>query len=221
MSRIFLVDDHLLVREGLGRLLEAAGHSIAGEAGDVHTAAQIVGTSGANILLLDVNLEASSGLLLLEELKRLESTIATVILTMSSEPRHLAEALRLGALGYVLKGSPSQELLCAIEAAARGERFLGSRVAELALASSTLSDVESPLVKLSRREFQILGLVVRGHTSAAIGTALHLSPKTIDTYRSRVMCKLNLPDLPALVRFAVKNELIDAGYTAQSTPHRS
>jgi len=129
---------------------------------------------------------------------------------MSAQPRHVAEAMRLGASGYVLKGAPRAELLEAVAAVLAGRRYLGPEVAALAVQGLTGGAESDLLAELSPRERQIVTLVVRGQSSAVIGEQLHLSPKTVDTYRSRLMAKLGVADVPALVRFAIRTGLIDA-----------
>jgi DNA-binding NarL/FixJ family response regulator len=126
---------------------------------------------------------------------------------MSDQPRNVAEALRMGASGYVLKGAASIELLAAVDAVAQGRRYLGAGLTDIAVLGLT-TDAERGNT-LSPRERQILVMVARGKSSAAIGEELHLSPKTVDTYRSRLMGKLELADVPALVRWAIREKLID------------
>lgn len=207
MSRLFLIDDHVLVREGLRALLEGAGHEVVGEADDPTQAVSEVARLEPSVVLLDLNLGARTGFEVLAELQRRKLEVRVVVLTMSAQPLHVAEALRLGALGYVLKGAPSQQLLEAVEAAAQGRRVLGKEAAELAIRGLTKEpDVEV----LSPRERQILVMVAKGRSSSEIGTELHLSPKTVDTYRSRLMAKLQLSDVPAVVRWAIREGLISA-----------
>ena len=113
-------------------------------------------------------------------------------------------------MGYVLKGSPSSELLGAVDAVLQGRRHLSPDVADLAVQGLTARDEASALDGLSVRERQIIAMFVRGHSSTEIGTLLHLSPKTVDSYRSRLMGKLGVSDVPALVRLAIRAGLIDA-----------
>jgi DNA-binding NarL/FixJ family response regulator len=133
-----------------------------------------------------------------------------IVLTMSAQPRHVAEALRMGASAYVLKGSAGSDLMSAIEAALQGKKHLGADVANLALQVFTQEDNDDPLSTLSPRERQIITMVVNGQSSAEIGLELHLSAKTVATYRSRLMAKLGVGDVPGLVRLAVRLKLIDA-----------
>lgn len=210
MSSVYLLDDHAMLREGLRAVLETAGHRVLGESADPTEALGALLRLNPEVLLLDLSLGERSGFELLPELQRRALPTRTIVLTMSAQPRHVAEALRMGAAGYVLKGSPSSELLRAIEAVTQGRRHLGSEVAELAATALTDSTGNDPLATLSPRERQIIAMVVRGQSSAAVGEALHLSPKTVDTYRSRLMHKLGVADLPALVRLAVRTGLIGA-----------
>lgn len=209
MSRLYLVDDHQIMREGLRALLEARGHTVVGESDDPTEALADLLRLSPDVLLLDLNLAGRSGLELQAELQRRQLPVRTVVLTMSAQPHQVAEALRLGASGYVLKGSPASELMAAVAAAVQGKRFLGADVADLALEAFTQAKVVDPLSLLSPRERQIILMVVQGHSSSAIGGTLHLSPKTVATYRSRLMKKLAVSDVPSLVRMAVHCKLID------------
>lgn len=209
MSRLYLVDDHELMREGLRALLEAKGHTVLGESADPTTALADLLRLRPEVLLLDLNLGGRSGFELLAELQRRHLPTRCVVLTMSAQPRHVAEALRMGASAYVLKGSPASDLMSAIAAAVNGKKHLGAEVADLALQVFTLKEEENPLSLLSPRERQIITMVVNGQSSAEIGLELHLSPKTVATYRSRLMAKLGVSDVPGLVRLAVRQKLID------------
>ncbi len=209
MSRLYLVDDHELMREGLRALLEAKGHTVLGESADPTTALADLLRLRPEVLLLDLNLGGRSGFELLAELQRRHLPTRCVVLTMSAQPRHVAEALRMGASAYVLKGSPASDLMSAIAAAVNGKKHLGAEVADLALQVFTLKEEDDPLSLLSPRERQIITMVVNGQSSAEIGLELHLSPKTVATYRSRLMAKLGVSDVPSLVRLAVRQKLID------------
>lgn len=210
MARLFIVDDHTIVREGLRALLESSGHAIVGQAADPSLAYRGIALLRPDVVVLDLQLDGHSGFELLAELRRLEQPPATVVLTMSLQPRDVAEAQRLGALAYLLKGAPSSELLQAIAKACRGERFVSPAVAGLPQPAEGGSR-EQALASLSPRERQIIAMVVGGRSSASIGEQLGLSRKTVDTYRSRLMTKLDVADLTALVRLAVRAGLIDGG----------
>lgn len=210
MSTIYLVDDHEVLRDGLRALLEASGHRVVGASAEPTQALAEIQRLTPEVLVLDVNLGELSGLDLLAEMQKRRLRTRTIVLTMSAQPRHVAEAIRLGAAGYLLKGAPSAELLRAVQSVLEGRRHLGVEAAELAVRGLTEGDEGDALQRLSARERQILQLVVRGRTSAEIGGLLHLSPKTVDTYRSRLMGKLGVGDMPALMRLAIRAGIVDA-----------
>jgi two-component system invasion response regulator UvrY len=219
MTGLYLVDDHCIMREGLRSLLTAVGHTVLGESDNPTQALADLSRLKPEVMLLDLHLGARSGLELLVEVQRRSLPTRSVVLTMSAEPRHVVEALRLGASAYVLKGSASGELMQAIDAAAQGRRFLGSEISNLALEVliQPAADVD-PMSTLSPRERQIIVMVTRGQSSAEIGEALHLSPKTVATYRSRLMAKLGVHDVAGLVRLAIRTRLIDDGTTMSYPP---
>lgn len=209
VSRAYLVDDHAMVRDGLRAVLGAAGHEVVGESDQPTQALGDIVRLDPDVLLLDIYLGERSGLELLAEIHRRRLAVKVIVLTMSAQPRHMAEALRLGASGYVFKGSTAREVLGAIDTVLSGRRHFGHDVADLALKVLTEEEPADPLFILSARERQIVGMVARGRSSASIGRALHLSPKTVDTYRSRLMAKLGLSDVTALVRWSIRVGLID------------
>lgn len=209
MTRLYLVDDHQIMREGLRAMLEARGHSIVGESDDPTVALADLLRLRPEVLLLDLNLGKRSGLELLAEMQRRDLPTRCVVLTMMAQPHPVAEAMRLGACAYVLKGSAGTDLLNAIAAAVMHRKYLGANVEQLALQVLSGPQDGDAMGTLSPRERQIITMVVNGDSSASIGLALHLSPKTVDTYRSRLMAKLHVRDVPALVRLAVRQGLID------------
>src|SRR3954471_20265717 len=116
MARIYLIDDHPIVRAGLSALLQGAGHSIVGEGADITQALSDVGRLAPDVVMLDLHLGGRSGFEVLAEMQQRQMSAKVIVLSMSEQPRHVAEALRMGASGYVLKGSASSELVAAIEA---------------------------------------------------------------------------------------------------------
>lgn len=208
MSRIYLIDDHAIMRDGLRVVLEAAGHEVVGEAAGPTPALADLGRLMPDVVLLDLRLGQRSGFELLDELRKRRIDLRVIVLTMSDQPRHVAEALRLGARGYLLKGSASTEVLQAVAAVAEGECFLSPQAAEFAAAALTEGNGKPGADSLSPRERQILLMVAQGATSNVIGEALHLSPKSVDTYRSRLMKKLGLNDIAGLVKWAIREGLI-------------
>lgn len=210
MARIYLVDDHAVLREAMGALLAAQGHEVIGQSDDPMVAATQVRELQPDVLLVDLKLGQRSGFELMGELQRRGLKMKVIVATMSLNPRDVAEAIRLGAQGYVLKGSSAQEWMQAIDTVLRGQRHYEGKVAELAIQAFSTPDDQTALASLSTRERQVISLVVNGHSSAEIGNELHLSPKTVDSYRSRLMLKVGVRDVQGLVRFALRAGLIAA-----------
>ena len=209
-TRLYVVDDHAVVRQGLCALLAEAGCVIVGDSGDASRALADIETMQPDVALVDLHLGSSSGLQLLGELSQRAPAVLALVLSMSALTWHVGSALRAGARGYVLKGSPSQELLDAIAALRRGERFLGSGVHEPANGPRAMTEKEA-IASLSSREQQVVVMVVNGASSVEIASALGLSPKTVETYRSRLMAKLGVSDITGLVKLAMRSGLIDWG----------
>jgi two-component system, NarL family, invasion response regulator UvrY len=207
VSSIYIVDDHALFRDGLRAVLRGA-HQVVGEAASAAQALPEIEQLAPAIVLLDLNLGAHSGFELLAQLQARPLPTRTIALTMSAQPHHVAQALRLGAFGYVLKGASVADLLVAIDGVLRGARQLSADIAALT-AQGQAGPNANPNDMLSAREHEILMLVVQGKSSARIGGMLGLSPKTVDSYRSRLMAKLGVANLPELVRYAVRAGLID------------
>ena len=212
VSKVYLIEDHVMVREGLRALLESNGHTVVGEASDPTQAVSDLVRLAPDVALLDLVLGNRSGFEVLAEVQQRRLPVRCVVLTMSSQARYVAEAMRLGASGYVLKTASAHELRTAIDVVLQSRRFLGSAVADLAAQALAMDAEHSPdhaLDLLSPRERQIITMVVSGMSSAAIGAQLHLAAKTVDTYRSRLMGKLGVHDVPSLVRLAIRNGLIE------------
>lgn len=206
VTRIYLVEDHTIVREGLRAVLEAAGLEVVGESAQVAQALEDITRLRPELVLLDLGLGERSGLDLLTQMKERNLAVYVLVLTVSDRPWHMAEAMRLGAAGYVLKGSSGEEVLRAIDDVVHGRKHFKGLTAPAGAAGAV---TPNPMSSLSARERQIMRMVVAGMSSAAVAQELHLSPKTVDTYRSRLMNKLGVHDLANLVRVAVKLGVID------------
>lgn len=209
MTRVYLVDDHPIMREGLRALLEAGGHVVVGETADPTEALGDLLRLQFDVVLLDLQLGNHSGFELLAELQRRKLSTRSIVLTSSALPQDVAQAMRLGAFGYVLKESAGSDLMSALESVNEGRKYFGTAVADLALQVFSQPENDDPLSTLSPRERQIILMVVKGQSSTEIGLELHLSPKTVATYRSRLMLKLDVQDVSALVRLAIRFRLID------------
>lgn len=210
LTNVYLVDDHAILRDALVALLRSHGYTVVGQASEPEAALEDLRRLQADIVLIDLNLGNRSGFELLAELRRRGMRVKTLVTTMSSRPSDVAEALRQGADGYVLKGSSGSELMEAIAAVMAGRRYFEGKVTELAVQGLTTPSDAAAIAALSSRERQVIMLVVNGRTSAEIAEELHLSPKTVDSYRSRLMAKVGVKDVQGLVRFALRAGLIAA-----------
>ncbi|MFO1400058.1 MAG: response regulator transcription factor [Steroidobacteraceae bacterium] len=205
---VFVVDDHAIVRDGLLQLLRThTGFDPVGSASNGVEAIEKVRQLRPRVVILDVALPDIDGIQVATRIHSELPEVAIVMLSMHASADFMIRALEAGALGYVLKESASEEIIDAVNAAASGQRFLSAKAAAiLAEGLATRRDAPTPR-NLSRREREILRLVADGLTSIAIGEKLSLSQKTVDTYRSRLMHKLNINSVAGLTKFALQHGL--------------
>ena len=211
--RVLLADDHALVREGLRVLLTAnPGISVIGDVGNGRDAVHLAADLNPDVVIMDVSMPDLNGIEAARMMRVKCPAARIIMLSMHSTTEHVYRALEVGATGYVLKDSASNEVIAAVQTVHAGRRYFS-----LALRSYVPEPLGretgelSPLDSLSSRERQVLQLVVEGKSSAEIAARIHLSPKTVDTYRSRLMKKLGVSDVPALVKFAVQHGLTPGG----------
>lgn len=204
--RVFIADDHAVIRDGLRALLEPY-FEVVGSAGDGREAVRLISDSSPDVAIVDLAMPELNGIEVTRLLRQNQSGVRVVILSMHRSSEHVFRALEAGADAYLLKESASEEIVVAVRTVFAGRRYLCRDIEPLALSLSGGARSASPLDSLSAREREILQLVVEGGSSAEIGRLIHLSPKTVETYRSRLMKKLGVADLPALVRFAIHHGL--------------
>lgn len=207
---IFLADDHCIVRNGLRLLLEAQpDFKIIGEASTGREAVSKILEKEPDIVILDIAMPDLNGIEATWQIRETNPSVQIIILSMYSSQGHITRALQAGVRGYVLKSSVATELIEAIRAVRAGHRYLSEKVSDLVIhdyLSFEKTNIEvSPLTQLSSQEQKILKLVVEGNTSVQIAKTLSISPNTVDTYRSRIMYKLNVKDVPNLVKFAIQH----------------
>jgi DNA-binding NarL/FixJ family response regulator len=201
---VFIADDHAIVREGLATILDAQPDiEVLGCAGNGREALVQVLRLLPRVVILDITMPELDGIETARQiLAKLPNTLV-IILSMHSSAQHVFHALEAGARGYLLKESAGKEIIAAVRMIQTGRRYLSPKVAEIVAEGLSDRSSVSPLDSLSKREREILKLVADGHSSAAIGLMLHLSPKTVDSYRSRLMQKLHISDLAGLIKFAI------------------
>ena len=207
--RVLLVDDHAVVREGLKRVLAGMDESIhVGEATNAARALSLARNSDWDCALIDIALPGRTGLELLKDLQREIPKLPVVVLSMYPEEQYAVRVLRAGASGYLNKESAPEQLMTAIRAAVRGEKYLSPMMAAEIASDVGLKRTRPPSEQLSAREFTVLRMMAAGRTSKEIASELSLSTKTVSTYRSRILRKLNLRNNAQLVAYAVKSGLV-------------
>ena len=205
---IVLVDDHEVVRNGLRMVLEAEeGFEVVAEAGDLETTRRYVRARRPRVLVLDLNLPEGSSLPAIPELREQSPDTAVVVLTMQQDPAFAREAMRAGAIGYVLKQSAGSELVDAVRAAAAGETYLNPKLgAQLAAGPA---EPTGPPDGLTEREVDILRLIGLGHTNSEIAEQLYLSVRTVETHRAHIQQKTGRTTRSELVRYALDHKLVE------------
>jgi two-component system response regulator NreC len=212
--RIFIADDHAIVREGLKQLLNSQQDmEVAGEAQDGREALEKAKSLRPDVTILDIAMPGLSGLEAVRLIKEAVPHTQIVVLSMHEKEAYVHQAFASGALAYVLKASPSTDVLEAIRAAHRGEYFLSSKIKAEVIGRYLESRKEKPAVRgydlLSEREQQVFRLMVEGNSTNQIADVLCVSPKTVEKHRGNVMNKLDIHDLVALVKYAIKIGIID------------
>ncbi len=210
---VFLVDDHQVFRDGLRYFLEAQeGISIIGDAANGRDAVKAVKREKPNIVIMDIAMAEMNGIEATEQICKESPSSQVIILSMYSSSEHIYRALNAGARGYLLKESAGSEVIEAIRTVHAVKPYLSRTVSEhLCInypGTGGNQAIQDPLSLLSHREREVLQLVVEGKTSAETADVLFLSPKTVDTYRARIMQKLNIKDIPSLTKFAIQHGLI-------------
>lgn len=207
--RVLLVDDHAIVRDGLRFLLEAHREfEVVGGAANGREAVRAARELQPDVVIMDLAMPELNGTEATQQIHDACPATHVLVLSMHSTAEHIYRAFQAGAQGYLLKESAGPELLAAVRTVHAGRRYLSQKIAETVV-DDYIRDrhAASPLDSLSARERQILQSIAEGKSSAETARALCLSPKTVETYRSRMMRKLGIADFPALVRFAIQHGL--------------
>ena len=205
MIRVLVVDDHELVRIGLRHILaDYPAIQIAGEAVDGESALRMNRELRPDVVLLDVSLPGLSGFELTTRLKQVSPDLGIVILTVHEQSPYPAQLLEAGASAYLTKGCPATELVQAIKTVARGGRHIGSRVAQQMALNLLPGGAASPFAGLSAREMEVMLMLAEGRKVADIAQVMHLSPKTVATYKYRIYEKLNTRSDVDMTRMAMR-----------------
>lgn len=205
MIRVLVVDDHELVRIGLRQILaDYPAIQIAGEAADGESALRMNREMRPDVVLLDISLPGLSGFEVTTRLKQASPDVGIVILTVHEQAPYPSQLLEAGASAYLTKGCPATELVQAINTVARGGRHIGSRVAQQMALNLLPGGSASPFEVLSAREMEVMLLLAEGHKITGIAELMHLSPKTVATYKYRIYEKLNTRSDVDMTRMAMR-----------------
>lgn len=210
--RILLADDHELVRNGIRALLEKlSGVEVTGEASNGEDAIRLVEKSEPHIVLTDIAMPRLNGLEVTRHLAKAFPNVRVVILSMYADEEHLYMALRAGAAGYLVKGAAREELELAIRAVARGDAYISPALSKhLIMNCDQAGDGGlASFRRLSSRQTEVLRLIAKSKTTKQIALDLNISVKTVESHRTQLMDRLEIHDIPGLVRFAIKVGLVE------------
>jgi len=208
--KIMIVDDHAMIRSGIHLIIELQEDmDVIAEASSGELALEILETKVPDIIIMDISLGTLNGIETTEKILKKHSQIKIIALTMYSEEMYLPQFIKAGGVGYLTKSAADRELINVIRGVSKGEVSIQPNgIQVLTKEYQTFSNNKTSDNKLSDREYEVMILTVKGFTSKEIGSQLYLSPRTIETYRSRIMGKLNLKHRSELVDFALRHKLI-------------
>jgi two-component system response regulator NreC len=213
--RVFLADDHAVLRSGLRLLIDSQSNMrVVGEAGDFDRMLALLKQTPTDVVTMDLTMPGGLGLRAIEKIREISPSLRVVVLTMHDDPAYLRSALAMGAAGYVVKSAADTELISAIRAVHEGRIFIDARsntATEGLLKVTPTSGADLSIDLLSSREREVLTLISQGHTNQAVADRLDVSVKTVESYRSRLMAKLGLKSRADLTRFAIENGLLQSG----------
>jgi len=214
MIRILVVDDHAIVREGLKQILaDVNDMAVRDEAAGGQEALAKIRSGEFDVVLLDISMPGRSGLEILKEIKAERPKLPVLILSMHAEEQYAVRTLRAGASGYLTKASAPDELIGAIRKVSCGRKYVSSSLAEKLALELDIDTKKPPHATLSDREYQVMLMLASGKSVKEIADELCLSVKTISTYRSRVMEKMNMKKNAELTLYAIQNHLVDYATT--------
>ena len=210
MINILIVDDHLIVREGIKRIInDTQDMQIVEEASSGKEAINLIQKNTFDLVLLDISMPGQNGLQTLKLIKKHNKKIPVLMLSMHSEEQYAMRSIKAGASGYMTKDTASSQLVTAIRKINNGRKFISKEVAELLATDLYHEEEKDPHEHLSDREFEILKMIATGTTTKAIAMELSISPKTVSTYRSRILDKLNMRNNSDLIHYVIDYNLSD------------
>lgn len=209
MIKVLITDDHPVVRQGIKQILETSQEiGLIDEAQDGAEMISKILKTDYDIILLDISLPGRSGLDLLKDIKSIKPSIAVLMLSMHPEEQYALRAVKTGASGYLTKASAPEELITAIVKVSRGGKYVTQSLAERILYELD-NEEKPPHNALSDRELEVMCLMAKGNTPKEIANIMAISPKTVSTYRERIITKMNMASNTEIIRYAIVNGLVD------------
>jgi len=206
---VVIADDHTMFREGIKALLEAAGFNVVGEAENGQEAIRLARQHSPQVVVMDYSMPILNGIDAAKEIQRQSPDTLVVLLTMHEDEIYALEALKCGIRGYVLKHQAAADLVNAIREVLMGSIYLSPNISA-AVVKALMTKQDGPAELLTGRERQVLQLIAEGNTTKEIAAMLHLSVKTAESHRSRIMSKLDMHNVASLVRYSIRQGMIEA-----------
>ena len=210
MTRVLLVDDHAVVRQGLKQVLaESLPDATFGDAASADEALRMVRTANWDIVVLDISLPGKSGIEALKELRAAPPRLPVLVLSMHPEEQFAVRALKAGAAGYVTKRTAARDVVAAVQKVLSGGRYVSASLAERLAAQTQAGSAQAPHEALSDREYQVFRLLAMGKTVKQIGKELDLSPQTVSTHRTHILEKMGMQSNAELIQYAMRNQIVE------------
>ena len=210
MIKILIADDHAVVREGLKQIVaDTSDMIVTDEASDGHEVLALIAKDNYDVIVLDIAMPGPTGLDILKQIRKESLNLPVLILSVYPEEQYAVRALKAGASGYLTKESAPDELIKAIRKVSIGGKYITSSLAEKLAFELDVDTGKPPHKTLSDREFQVMCMIAKGRTIRDIAEELYLSPKTVSTYRSRILEKMKMKSNGELTHYAINNRLID------------
>lgn len=207
--RVLLVDDHTIVREGIGTLLELSPEvEVVGEASNGQEALELIAELELDVVLMDLAMPVMGGLEATRNICREFPGVKVLILTQYEDKEHVFAILEAGAHGFLNKSAASSELISAIRSVYRGDSYLSPSATKYLVDGYRLETRRDPYEQLTAREREVLRLLAEGHTAREVADMLVISPKTVDSHRTRFMAKLDLRNRAELIKYALRKKII-------------